>query len=143
MTTLLERAGASFLRAFGVTFLFLVVGILNAPDKNAAVALSIAALAAAIAAGIRAVQVFIPALSWSSLLPQPWAAWVDAFTRAFVGVFLSFWAGWFAAPEWATWKSALLAAVIGAATAGARALQGLTTPGESPASESGLNPPGA
>lgn len=139
MTTVLERAGASFLRAFLVTLLFLATGILNAPDGQTAWALSVAALAAAIAAGIKAVQVFVPQLSWASLIDnEVIGAWADAFTRAFVGVFLTFWAGWLAAPDWSTWKSALLAAVIGAGTAGARALQGLLTVGESPAPGSGL-----
>lgn len=139
MTTVLERAGASFLRAFLVTLLFLATGILNAPDGQTAWALSVAALAAAIAAGIKAVQVFVPQLSWASLIENKViGAWADAFTRAFVGVFLTFWAGWLAAPDWSTWKSALLAAVIGAGTAGARALQGLLTVGESPAPGSGL-----
>jgi hypothetical protein len=139
MTTLLERAGASFLRAFLVTLLFLATGILNAPDQATAVALSIAALAAGIAAGIKAIQVLVPQISWATVVKNKLvAAWADAFTRAFVGVFLTFWAGWLAAPDWSTWKSALLAAVIGAATAGARALQGLLTVGESPAPNSGL-----
>lgn len=139
MTKLLERAGASFLRAFLVTLLFMSTGILNAPDGETAWALSVAALAAAVAAGIKAFQVFVPQLSFASVVSsKPVAAWADSFTRAFVGVFLTFWAGWLAAPDWSTWKSALIAAVIGAATAGARALQGLLTVGESPAPDSGL-----
>ncbi len=142
MTALLERAGASFLRAFGVAFLLLAPGILNAPDQTAAVALSVAALAASIAAGLRTVQEFVPFLTWAALVKQKMiAAWFDSFTRAFVGVFLTFWAGWFAAPEWSTWKSALLAALVGAGTAGLRALQGLLTQGENPAPGSGLTTP--
>lgn len=138
MTKLFERAGAAFLRAFAVTFLFAATGILNAPNEAAAVALAWAALAAAIAAGIRAVQVFVPQLSFASFLPQPIAAWVDSFVRAFVGVFLTVWLGWLSAPDWSTWKSVALAAVIGAVTAGLRALQGLLTNGESPSPDKGL-----
>ncbi len=138
MTVLLERAGASFLRAFIVVLLFAATGILNAPDQATAVAMSWAALAAAIAAGIRAFQVFVPKFSWEALLPQPWAAWADAFTRAFVGVFLSTWAQWLTAPNLSTWHAVALAAVIGAATAGARAIQGLFTNGETPAEPKGL-----
>lgn len=140
MTTVLERAGASFLRAFLVTFLFAATGILNAPNQAAAVALAWAALAASIAAGIRAFQVFVPQFSFAAFVPQPYAAWLDAFVRAFVGVFLTVWLGWLAAPDWSTWKSILVAAVIGAVTAGMRALQGLLTTGESPLPPKGLGP---
>lgn len=134
MTTLLEKAGASFLRAFVVTLLFLSTGILNAPDGQTAWALSVAALAAGIAAGLKAAQVVIPFLTWAGLISNKTAAaLLDSFTRAFVGVFVTFWIGWLAAPDWSTWHSALLAAVIGAATAGARAVQGLFTGGEWPA----------
>lgn len=141
MTTVLERAGASFLRAFGTALLFLIPGILNAPDEKAAVSLAIAAFAASIAAGIKAVQTFVPQLSWASFVKQPLAALLDSFTRMFVAVFLTFWQGWLAAPDWVTWKSAGLAAVIAAATAGVRAVQGLLTTGEWPAPSQGFDPP--
>lgn len=143
MTVVLERAGASFLRAFIVVLLFAATGILNAPNQQAAVALSWAALAAAIVAGIKAFQVFVPRFSWAAVLPQPWAAWADAFTRAFVGVFLTTWANWLTAPDLSTWHSVALAAVIGAATAGARAIQGLFTQGEFPSAPKGLKVAGA
>jgi len=138
MTKLLERAGASFLRAFAVVLLFAATGIINAPDQQTAVALSFAALAAALAAGLRAVQVFVPQISFASFLKQPYAAWLDSFTRAFVGVFITVWLGWLAAPDWSAWRAVLLAAVIGAVTAGVRALQGFLTKGEDPAPQTGL-----
>lgn len=138
MTTLLERAGTAFLRMFFVTFIVYVAGILQAPDKNAAISLSIAALAASLAAAFRAVQVFIPQLSFASILPQPVAAWVDSFARAFLAAFITGIAGWLAQPDFSTWKAAGLALVIGAATAGVRAIQGLLTSGESPSPNNGL-----
>lgn len=139
MTQLLEKAGASFLRAFLVTLLFLSTGILNAPDGQTAWALSVAALAAGIAAGLKAAQVIIPFLTWAGIVTNKTvAALLDSFSRAFVGVFVTFWIGWLAAPDWSTWKSAGLAAVIAAATAGARALQGLFTEGEQPSKGFGL-----
>lgn len=137
MTALFERAGAEFLRAFLTAFLFLALGIINAPDLSSAVALSIAALAASISAGLRAVQVFVPQFSWAFLFEQPWAAWFDAATRAFVGVFIVFWADWLQAPDWTNWKAALLAAVLAAGAAAVRALQGLFTQGEFPAPQFG------
>lgn len=144
MTTIIERSGAAFLRAFAALFFFALIGIINAPDEQAAVALGWAALAAAIAAGLRAVQVVWAGFSFSSLgIPQPYAAWLDSFTRAFVGVFLTAAFGWLDAPDMTTWKSVLLAAVIGGVTAGIRAVQGALTFGESPAPQKGLGAPPA
>jgi hypothetical protein len=138
MNKLLFAAMTAFGRAFLVTFLLAATGILNAPDQDTAVALSWAALVASIVAGLRAIQVFIPQLSFSGLLPQPVAAWVDAFSLAFLASLVTLLTGWLAAPDWSTWKSALLAVVIGALTSGVRALQGLATAGDKPAPSSGM-----
>jgi hypothetical protein len=143
MKTLLFAASTAFLRAFGVTFLFAATGLLAAPDQATAVALSWAALVASIVAGLRAVQVFVPALSFGALLGQPFGAWVDSFARAFLASLLTLTTGWLAAPDWTTWKAAGLAAILGAVTAGVRALQGLATPSESPAPDVGFSAPPA
>lgn len=132
MTALLEKAGTSFLRAFGVSFLFFATGILSAPNGQAAWALSVAALAASLSAGLRAVQVFVPQLSFAGIFDQPLAAWLDSFFRAAIAAFIVTVTGWLAAPDLSTWKSVVLAASIGAVTAGVRALQGLLTKGENP-----------
>lgn len=126
-------AGTEVLRAIGVTVLMYSTGIFNAPDKSAAVAASIATLFAALAAGARVLQKFVPALTWAKLITnKAVAAWADAFTRAFAASFLITITGWLAAPDLSTWKSVALGAVTGALMAGARALQGLITPGETP-----------
>lgn len=138
MVKLLFAAGTAFLRAFGVTFLLAVTGILAAPNVDAAVALSIAALLASIAAGLRAIQVFIPQLSFSEFVPQPYAAWLDSFTRAALAALVTALAGLLAMPELPTDRSIYFALITGAAAAGVRALQGLLTPGESPAPDSGI-----
>lgn len=139
MEKLLFAAGTAFLRVFGVSFLMFATGILGATDVHAAVALSIAALLASVSAGLRAVQVFVPQFSWGSLVKNPTiAAWVDAFTRAAVSSFLVFVTGWLAAPDYSTWKSVWLAAIVGAITAGVRALQGLLTKGHQPSPATGL-----
>jgi hypothetical protein len=138
---LLYAASTSFLRAFGVTFLFAATGLLAAPNQASLLALSWAALVASIVAGLRAVQVFIPGLSFAAFLAQPYAAWVDSFVRAFLASFLTLLTGWLAAPDWSTWKSAILAVLVGAGTSGVRALQGLLTPGETPASDTGVVTP--
>lgn len=138
MEKLLFAAGTSFLRAFGVAVLAYATGILAAPNMQTAVALSVAALLGSLAAGLRAVQVFVPQLTFASLLPQPLGAWVDAFVRAFLATLLVSVTGWLASPDYDTWRSVGLAAVIGALAAGARALQGLLTKGHQPSPAVGV-----
>jgi len=138
---LLFAAATAFLRAFGVTFLLAVTGILAAPNVDSAVALSIAALIASIAGGLRAIQVFIPQISFESFVPQPYAAWLDSFTRAFLAALVVAVQGLLAMPELPTDRSVWFAVITGALAAGVRALQGLLTPGESPAPETGVTDP--
>lgn len=142
MKEILENAALELVRVLGAALLILIPGILNAPNVQTAVALSIAAVPALLSAGIKVIQNVVPALTWAGVIRQKVvAAWADAFTRAAISVFLTFWLGWLAAPDWSTWKAALLAALIGAASAGVRALQGLFTPGESPVPKFGIAAP--
>lgn len=138
MTNLLEKAGASFLRAFGAALLVLAPGIFSAPDLQGAKLLAVAALFAALTAGFKALQVFVPALTFGAYIPQPFGAWVDSFVRAFLGTFLFAVTGWLSAPDLSTWKAALTAALVGALAAAFRAVQGVATKGEVPAPNSGL-----
>jgi hypothetical protein len=132
MNKLLFAAMTAFGRVFIVTFLLAVTGILTAPNQEAAIALSTAALVGSIVAGLRSIQVFIPQLTFSGLFPQPVAAWVDAFTLAFLASFVTLLTGWLAAPDWSNWKAAVTAVFIGALTSGVRALQGFLTLGDQP-----------
>ena len=141
MTKLLYAAATAFLRAFAITFLMAATGIAAAPNVGAAQALSIAALIASIAAGLRAIQVFIPQLSFASFIPQPVAAWVDSFVRAFLAALVVAVMGLLAMPELPHSSSVWFAAITAALTAGLRAIQGLATPGESPAPSSGVENP--
>lgn len=139
---LLFAVGTSFLRAFGASLLALGPGILAAPDENAAVALSIAGLTASLAAGLRAIQMYVPVLSVSSWVTNTTlAAWIDAFLRAFLGSLVVFATGWFAAPDWSTWHAAAVGATVGALSAGLRALQGFATKGEFPGTTKGIPDP--
>ncbi len=133
MNKFLFAVMTAFGRVFIVTFLLALTGILSAPDMSSAVALSLAAFVASLVAGLRAIQVFIPQITFAKLFPQPIAAWVDSFARAFLAVFVTLLTGWLVAPDWSTWKSAVTAIVIGALTAGVRAIQGLATSGDEPA----------
>lgn len=141
MEKLLFAAGTAFLRSFAITFMAFAVGILGATDLASATALSIAGLAASVAAGLRALLVFFPQFSFAGLLPQPWAAYADAFTQQFLGSGTIALAGWLAAPNWGLWHSALLGILTGAAVAGVRAIQGLLTPGQVPAPKVGITAP--
>lgn len=138
MTKILERAGASFLRAWVAALIVLLSGILAAPNLTAAYDLGLAALGASIAAGCRALQVFVPQLSFTHLFGQVWGAWADAFTRAFLGTFLTLITGALQAPDLSTARTLATAALVGAVTAGVRALQGLLTKGEWPAPATGV-----
>lgn len=141
MKTVLHQAGAAFLRAFGAALIVTLPGVLSSPNFDGTIALGISALVGALAAGLKAIQVFIPALSFATLIQQPYAAWLDSFTRAFLAAFLTAVLGWLAMPDLSTWHSVVVGALTGALAAGFRALQGLLTPGEDPAPNSGVATP--
>lgn len=138
MKILLEKAALSFVRAFGASALVLSLGVLSAPNLNQAYGLGVAALIASIAAGVKAIQVLVPGISFASFISQPLAAWVDSFSRAFIGTFLVAMIGILNAPDLSTSRSLLTAAIVGAVAAGLRAIQGLATTGEEPAKEVGV-----
>ena len=138
MKTLLEVAGREFLKAFGAAIIILAPGVLQAPDLNQAVALGVASLFGALAAGLKAVQGYVPKLTFASLLSQPFAAWVDAFTRGFLAAGITSAIGILFAPDLSTWKAAATAALVGAVVAGFRALEGVMTKGEAPFTGFGL-----
>lgn len=113
-------------------------GIANAPDLDKAILLGTVAVISAASAAFKAVQELWPTASVGYLLglPQPYAAWVDAFTQAVAGTmvatiptildhFVST-----GVPDFSGWDSLVTAALIGALTAGFRAVEALLTPGE-------------
>lgn len=138
MKELLKQAGREFLKAFGASVVVLAPGVLSAPNLDEALTLGVAALFASVAAAVKAVQVFVPRLSFAEFLPQPVAAWVDAAARGFLGAFLVSLVGVLFAPDYATAKAALVAAVVAAAAAAFRALEGLLTKEEQPVPGVGL-----
>jgi hypothetical protein len=141
MKQLLAVAGRRFLHTAAAAFLVFVLGILSAPNlKDNVYLLGVTFLVALIAAALDFIQEVVPKFSWSLLLPQPWAAWADAFTQAFVASFIVTITGWLSAPDISTWRSVVTAALIGALTAGVRAIEGLTTKGESPITKAGVAP---
>jgi len=138
MRHLLSEAGRSFLRAFAGSLLILLPGVLAAPDMNQVLGLATAAIISSVVAGLKAIQVFVPQLSFSAYLPGLKGALLDSFARAFLGSFVVLLQGVLASPDFDTGKAALIAALIAAVTAGIRAVQGLFTSGEEPAPNSGF-----
>lgn len=141
MKNVLAQAGREFLRAFGAALVILAPGVLAAPNLDQMFLLGVGALAAAIAAGLKAIQAFVPQLSFAEFISQPLAAWLDAFVRAFVAALLVFVIGMLSAPELAFEKAAIVAALVAALSAGFRALEGLLTQGEQPAPGTGVSAP--
>lgn len=121
---LLSSAGRAYLKAFGAALLIYAPGVLAAPNLNQQIAVGVAALMASVAAGVTAIQVFVPQLSIATYLPGLLGEVLDAFLQGFVGSFLITLTGWLHSPDLSTWRSAAAAALTGAATAGLRAIQG-------------------
>lgn len=141
MHALLSAAGRSFLRAFVASILVFAPGVLSAPNLDQMYLLGVAAVVAAVAAGIRSIQVYIPALTISKYLGAPYGVWADSALRAFLGSLVVTLPGVLNAPDLDTARSLGLAALVGAVTAAVRALQGLLTTGEHPAPASGIASP--
>lgn len=144
MLTLLSEAGRSFLRAFGASLIVLIPGILAAPNLSVTLSLSVAALIASLVAGLKAIQVFVPALSFKSLLPAKWIAYgnyLDSFARAAIGAFVVGVLGWLAMPTLDFSKAVIVGVLTGALAAGFRALQGAFTTGDVPQPQAGLQTP--
>jgi hypothetical protein len=141
MLELLSAAGRSFLRAFLASILVLAPGILAAPNLNKMYLLGVAAILASIAAGIRAIQAYVPEISLVHYLGHPYGDWADSFLRAFLASLVVTLPGVLNAPDLSTGRSLATAAIIGAFTAGIRALQGFFTAGEHPSPGLGLSAP--
>jgi hypothetical protein len=141
MAHLLSEAGRSFLRAFVGSLLILLPGVLASPNFATTRGLAIAALIASVTAGIKAIQVFVPQLTFEHVLNHAYAAIADSFARAFLGSLLVLLPGVLSAPDFSTGKGLFVAALIAAVTAGVRALQGFLTPGDVPAPQTGLVTP--
>ena len=139
MTGLLSNAGRSFLRAFAGTLLVFIPGVLAAPNLGATRGLALAATVASLAAGLKAIQVFIPSLSFASLVGNSFfSSLLDSFARAFLGSFTTLMIGLLGAPEFSASKSAIVAALVAAVTTGIRGVQGLATSSEEPSAGSGF-----
>jgi hypothetical protein len=141
MDTLLANAGKAFLKAALASFLVVVYGLASQPTIHGALAIGIAALMAAVAAGLAAIQTFIPQLTFAPYLPAPWGSILDSFIRAALGAFVVSLIGILQEPSMSGWHAAFIAAVIGAINAGLQAIQGTLTLDYYPAPRYGITLP--
>jgi len=126
----INSAGRALLRAIAPAVFVLATGLLAAKNLDESKTVLATAIVAILVAAAGALQAFVPALSWRSYVREGIAKYLDAFTQAAAGSFLALLTGWLTAPEWAFSTAGLTAIVIGALTAGVRAVQALITPGE-------------
>ena len=135
MKNLLYEAGRAALKAFAVTFVTFAAGLVSATNLKEFSALAVAALVASGVAALKAVQVFIPQLSFAGWLKSKpvVASYLDAFTIAFLATFVVTLQGISDAPNYDAAKALVVGAVVGALQAAFRAVEGLATKGEFPA----------
>lgn len=129
-TDVLSNAGRSFLRAFVASIVVYAPGILQAPDLSAMKSVGTAALVASLAAGLRALQDFIPALQ----VPGKFGDFIGSFARAAISAFVASVLGILEAPNLTITSGAIVAVITGALAAGALAAQKfLDKPASAPA----------
>lgn len=141
MLTLFSTVARSFLRAFLAAFVVYVGGVLAAPDLASARSLAIAGLLASLAAALRGIQVYLPQLTVAHWLGKPYGDWADSFLRAFLASLLVTVPKLLDVPHLTGIRQLAVAAIVGAAAAGVRAIQGFFTQGERPAPAAGLPEP--
>jgi hypothetical protein len=143
MRSLLSAAGRAFVRAFLAALIVYAYGVLAAPSLSRIYLVGVSALLGSFAAGIRALQQFVPQLTLAHWLGKPYGDWADSFLQGVLGSLFVTLPGVLGAPDLNTAKALLVSAVTGAFTAGIRALQGFFTKGESPKPASGIPEQGA
>lgn len=134
MRVILSAMGRAFLRDGLVALLVFGAGIWAAPDLSQRYAIAVAASYAALAAGFRAVRVFVPQLSDAVArklrIPIAYAeVGITAISTAISG-FIAGAIGFFEAPNFDAGKAAFIAAMIGVGTGLSRLIQAWLTPGE-------------
>ena len=138
MTDVLSKAGRAALRAILPALFVLATGFLAAKNLHDVRLQATVGIIAIVTAAAAAIQAYVPLLSWRNYVPETYAKYLDAFTQAFLGTFLSLLIGWLSAPDWSFSRSAITGILVGALTAAVRAVQGLFTPSETPAPALGI-----
>lgn len=128
LVTVLENAGRAFLKVIGPALLVVAIGISQQPNLDRATAVGIAGLFAALAAGLTAIQTFVPQITVRYWIGDPAGRYVDAFIHGFLGAFITALIGILNEPSLATWKSAVVGLIVGALTAGLQAVEEVLSP---------------
>jgi len=132
---ILAGAGRRFLHTAAAAFIVFILGLLAAPDligDNLRI-YGLAFLIALGAAALKFIAEVAPFVSVSHYVPEKYkvyAAWVDAFLQAGIASFVVNAPGVFNAPNLKTAGALAVGVLIGALTAGVRAIEGLLTPSE-------------
>ena len=126
----LNKAGRAALRAIAPALFVLGTGLLAAKNLDDLRLQAAVFIIAALTAAAGALQEFVPFLSWRKYIAERYAKYADAFSQAFAGSFLSLLIGWLGAPDFNFSTAGISALLVGAGTAGVRALQAMITPGE-------------
>lgn len=139
----LAAAGRRFLHATGAALIVFVLGLLSAPDLvlDNIYLYGVVFLVAIGAAALKFIAEVVPFFSVANYVPEKYrvyAGWVDAFLQAGVSAFLVVAPGILEAPDLKTAGALAVAAVLGALTAGVRAIEGLLTPAERPGTVAAL-----
>lgn len=139
----LAAAGRRYLHTAAAAFIVFVLGLLAAPDliaDNLRI-YGLVFLIALAAGALKFIADVIPFFSFQNYVSdryRVYAAWADAFLQATVGSFVVNAPGIFNAPDFEAGKALLVGVLIGALTAGVRAIEGLLTPRERPATTAAL-----
>lgn len=139
----LAAAGRRFLQTAGAALIVFVLGLLSAPDLvlDNLYLYGVAFLVAIGAAALKFIAEVFPFVSVAKYVPDKYrvyASWLDAFLQAGVSAFVVVAPGIFDAPDLKTAGALAVAALLGALTAGVRAIEGLLTPEERPATVAAL-----
>lgn len=130
VTGVLQRAGLSFLRAFGAAAITYGAGILAAPSLDQRYVLALGAVIGSLAAGFRALQEFVPQLSFVSYAGARVGGYADAFARAFLSSLFAALGGFRPlndVPDLGAAKNFVVAAVVAALAVALKALHTETT----------------
>lgn len=141
MSDLFATIGRTFLKTFVSSIIVFAPGVLAAPNLSEATALAVAAIVASVSAGLKTIQVYVPQLSVSHWLMPPLGDWADSFVHGFLASLIVTLIGLLSSPELGVSRSIIVAALVGAVNAGARAVQGALTVGEHPGKSYGLPSP--
>lgn len=138
----LEKLALAFLKPFASALLVALVGIGVQPTLRGTVALYLGALVAAAAAGLAALQVYVPNLTFRRWIKDPYGQLLDTFSHGFFPALLISAVGFLHGQDLSAWKAAGSAALIGAFSAGLRLfVQNPLTPGTTPLPTKGVLSP--